>query len=157
MLSSVIRLPRLLSPKRSSNALPTKGSNMHEHERKAFLFTNVVDGRGRKYKFPVVVGAYAGNREIYCVSMRTSAEEIQRTDRRLTRDASRCRSRGSRRRGATEASRATITVRSLNMYPSLRPGVVRSRWAGAGAQQVMNAVTGDVEPVLNVRRRTRKR
>ena len=25
---------------------------IEEHERKAFLFTNVVDGRGRKYKFP---------------------------------------------------------------------------------------------------------
>ena len=35
---------------------------IEEHERKAFLFTNVVDALGRKYKFPVVVGAYAGNR-----------------------------------------------------------------------------------------------
>jgi 4-hydroxy-3-polyprenylbenzoate decarboxylase len=48
-----------------------------EHERRAFLFTNVVDGRGRKYKFPVVVGAYAGNRAIYCVGMRAAAEEVQ--------------------------------------------------------------------------------
>ena len=30
---------------------------IEEHERKAFLFTNVVDARGRRYKFPVVVGA----------------------------------------------------------------------------------------------------
>ena len=51
---------------------------IEEHERKAFLFTNVVDGRGRKYKFPVVVGAYAGNREIYCIGMRARAEEVQR-------------------------------------------------------------------------------
>jgi len=51
---------------------------VEEHERKAFLFTNVVDGRGRRYKFPVVVGAFAGNREIYCIGMRTPAEEVQR-------------------------------------------------------------------------------
>jgi UbiD family decarboxylase len=50
---------------------------VEEHERKAFLFTNVVDGRGRRYKFPVVVGAFAGNREIYCIGMRTPAEEVQ--------------------------------------------------------------------------------
>jgi 4-hydroxy-3-polyprenylbenzoate decarboxylase len=50
---------------------------VEEHERKAFLFTNVVDGRGRRYKFPVVVGAFAGNREIYCVGMRTPAEKVQ--------------------------------------------------------------------------------
>jgi len=33
-----------------------------EGERKAFLFTNIVDGRGRKYDIPVVVGAIAANR-----------------------------------------------------------------------------------------------
>src|SRR5262245_1022780 len=50
---------------------------IEEHERKAFLFTNVVDGRGRKYRFPVVVGAYAGNRAIYCAGMRATAEEVE--------------------------------------------------------------------------------
>jgi 4-hydroxy-3-polyprenylbenzoate decarboxylase len=50
---------------------------IEEHERKAFLFTNVVDGRGRKYRFPVVVGAFAGNRAIYGVGMRAPLEEIQ--------------------------------------------------------------------------------
>ncbi len=50
---------------------------VEEHERKAFLFTHVVDGRGRRYKFPVVVGAFAGNREIYCIGMRTPAEKVQ--------------------------------------------------------------------------------
>ena len=49
-----------------------------ESERKAFLFTNVVDGRGRRYSFPVVVGALAANRAVYCVGMQTSAEKIQR-------------------------------------------------------------------------------
>ncbi len=49
---------------------------IEEHERRAFLFTNVVDGRGRKYAFPVVVGALAANRAIYGVGMRASVEEI---------------------------------------------------------------------------------
>ncbi|HXV12409.1 MAG TPA: UbiD family decarboxylase [Burkholderiales bacterium] len=50
---------------------------VEEHERRAFLFTNVVDARGRRYKFPVVVGAFAGNREIYCIGMRTPADKVQ--------------------------------------------------------------------------------
>jgi 4-hydroxy-3-polyprenylbenzoate decarboxylase len=50
---------------------------IEEGERKAFLFTNVVDGRGRQYAFPVVVGALAANREIYCVGMRCKADEVQ--------------------------------------------------------------------------------
>jgi UbiD family decarboxylase len=48
-----------------------------ESERKAFLFTNVVDARGRRYKFPVVVGALAGNRHIYCLGMKATADEVQ--------------------------------------------------------------------------------
>ena len=50
---------------------------IEEHERKAFLFTNVIDGRGRKYQFPVVVGALAANRAIYSVGMRAPVEDIQ--------------------------------------------------------------------------------
>src|SRR3982750_4606969 len=49
-----------------------------EGERKAFLFTNVLDGRGRRYNFPVVVGAFAANRAVYCVGMQASAEDIQK-------------------------------------------------------------------------------
>jgi 4-hydroxy-3-polyprenylbenzoate decarboxylase len=51
---------------------------IEEHERKAFLFTNVVDGRGRKYKFPVVVGAFAGNQAIYSTGMGAAVEDIQK-------------------------------------------------------------------------------
>ena len=36
-----------------------------EHERKAFLFTNVVDSKGRRYDIPVIVGGLAASREIY--------------------------------------------------------------------------------------------
>jgi len=48
-----------------------------EPERKAFLFTNIRDGRGRKYAMPVVVGAIAANRAIYSIGMRAPVEEIQ--------------------------------------------------------------------------------
>jgi UbiD family decarboxylase len=50
---------------------------LEEAERKAFLFTNIVDGRGRRYSIPVVVGAIAANREIYSVGMGAPVEEIQ--------------------------------------------------------------------------------
>ncbi len=40
-----------------------------ESERKAFLFNNVVDSRGRSYSIPVVVGALAANTRIYAVGM----------------------------------------------------------------------------------------
>ena len=57
---------------------------IEEHERKAFLFTHVTDGRGREYRFPVVVGAFAGNRAIYGVGMRAPLEQIQeRWDRAI--------------------------------------------------------------------------
>ena len=40
-----------------------------EHERKAFLFTNVVDGKGRRYDIPVIVGGMAASEEIYRIGM----------------------------------------------------------------------------------------
>jgi 4-hydroxy-3-polyprenylbenzoate decarboxylase len=48
-----------------------------EGDRKAFLFTNVTDGRGRTYAIPVVVGAIAANRAIYSVGMGVPLAEIQ--------------------------------------------------------------------------------
>ena len=47
-----------------------------EAERKAFLFTRVIDGRGRTYAMPVVVGAIAANRAIYSLGMGVPVEEI---------------------------------------------------------------------------------
>lgn len=47
-----------------------------EDERRAFLFTNVVDGRGRRYDIPVVVGALAASPRIYAVGMGRPIEEI---------------------------------------------------------------------------------
>jgi UbiD family decarboxylase len=49
---------------------------LDEPERKAFLFTNVTDGRGRKYGMPVVVGAIAANRAIYGAGMGVPVEDI---------------------------------------------------------------------------------
>lgn len=40
-----------------------------KEERKAWLFENVVDAKGRQYKFPVAVGALAGAEEIYYLGM----------------------------------------------------------------------------------------
>src|SRR5262249_34080841 len=40
-----------------------------EKDRKAFLFTNIVDAKGRRYDIPVVVGALATNPEIYRIGM----------------------------------------------------------------------------------------
>ncbi len=50
---------------------------LDEADRKAFLFTNITDGLGRKYDMPVVVGAIAANPEIYSVGMRAPLAEIQ--------------------------------------------------------------------------------
>ena len=40
-----------------------------EKDRKAFLFTNIVDSKGRRYDIPVVVGAFATNPEVYRIGM----------------------------------------------------------------------------------------
>jgi len=50
---------------------------IEEAERKAFLFTNIVNAHGRKYAMPVVVGAIAANRAIYSIGMGVPVEEIQ--------------------------------------------------------------------------------
>jgi UbiD family decarboxylase len=49
-----------------------------EADRKAFLFTNIVNAKGRKYDIPVLVGGLAANREIYSVGMGCPVEEIQK-------------------------------------------------------------------------------
>ena len=50
---------------------------MKESERKAFLFTNIHDGRGHKYETPVLVGGLAANREIYSVGMCCPIDDVQ--------------------------------------------------------------------------------
>lgn len=45
-------------------------------ERKAFLFSNVTDSRGRHYEMPVLVAGLAGSRRIYSVGMQCGLAEI---------------------------------------------------------------------------------
>src|SRR5579872_6894036 len=47
-----------------------------EEERRAFLFTNVVDSDGRRYDIPVVVGALAASAKIYAIGMGRAVEDI---------------------------------------------------------------------------------
>jgi UbiD family decarboxylase len=47
-----------------------------EEKRRAFLFTNVIDSKGRKYDIPVVVGALAASPEIYAMGMGRKVEDI---------------------------------------------------------------------------------
>src|SRR5436190_23166089 len=49
---------------------------IEEKDRKAFLFTNVVDSKGRKYDIPVLVGGLAANREIYRLGLGCPFEEM---------------------------------------------------------------------------------
>jgi len=50
-----------------------------EKDRKAFLFKNVVDSKGRRYDIPVAVGALAANREIYRIGMGCPLDKINET------------------------------------------------------------------------------
>lgn len=47
-----------------------------EEERKAFLFENVVDVKGKRYAMPVSVGTLAANTEIYAIGLMCRPEEI---------------------------------------------------------------------------------
>jgi UbiD family decarboxylase len=49
---------------------------MPENERRAFLFTNVVDTKGRRYDMPVVLGALAASPKIYAMGMGKPVNEI---------------------------------------------------------------------------------
>ncbi len=49
---------------------------IEEKDRKAFLFTNVIDSKKRKYDIPVAVGALAANREIYRIGIGCKLDEI---------------------------------------------------------------------------------
>jgi UbiD family decarboxylase len=49
---------------------------IEEKDRKAFLFTNVIDSKGHRYEIPVAVGVLAANREIYRIGIGCKLEEI---------------------------------------------------------------------------------
>jgi UbiD family decarboxylase len=50
-----------------------------EKDRKAFLFTNVTDAKGRHHDIPVAVGVLATNREIYSIGMACDLDKIDET------------------------------------------------------------------------------
>src|SRR5580692_8260903 len=50
---------------------------IEEKDRKAFLFTNVTDNKGRKYDIPVLVGGLAANREVYRIGMGCPFDAIE--------------------------------------------------------------------------------
>lgn len=47
-----------------------------QQERRAFLFENVIDGKGKRFKYPVAVAVHAASREIYAASMMCEPAEI---------------------------------------------------------------------------------
>ena len=47
-----------------------------EQDRKAFLFENVTDSKGRKYQGSVLVGGLAGSTAIYCLGMRCEPDKL---------------------------------------------------------------------------------
>ena len=55
-----------------------------EDERKAFLFTNVIDSKGKHYDIPVIVGGLAANREIYRIGLGCDLDKIEATWARAT-------------------------------------------------------------------------
>ncbi|MGE0629740.1 MAG: UbiD family decarboxylase [Hyphomicrobiaceae bacterium] len=51
-------------------------SDLPEDERKAFLFTNVIDAKGRRYDMPVLLGALAASPRIYAMGMGRAVSDI---------------------------------------------------------------------------------
>src|SRR6201997_2186077 len=49
---------------------------LKDDQRRAFLFTNVIDSAGRRYDIPVAVGALAASPQIYALGMGRSVAEI---------------------------------------------------------------------------------
>lgn len=47
-----------------------------EEQRKAFLFENVIDVKGKKYKMPVLVAGHAASTDVYAIGMMCKPEEI---------------------------------------------------------------------------------
>jgi UbiD family decarboxylase len=47
-----------------------------DKDRKAFLFENVTDSKGKKYDMPFLVTGFAGSRAIYATGLQCKVEEI---------------------------------------------------------------------------------
>ena len=117
---------------------------LDEADRKAFLFTNIVDGRGRRYDMPVVVGALAANPDIYSVGMRRRSTKSRPSG--TTRSPIRSRRGWSTRRSATRSCtkarrcRARATGSTGCRSRSRRPASTR-----APTLTATNVITRDPE------------
>ena len=49
---------------------------LEERQRKAFLFKNVIDTKGKRYSMPVTVGSLAASTEIYSIGLKCEPDEI---------------------------------------------------------------------------------
>ncbi len=49
---------------------------LEEQQRKAFLFENVIDTKGKRYSMPVTVGSLAASTEIYSIGLKCEPDEI---------------------------------------------------------------------------------
>lgn len=49
---------------------------LEEKDRKAVLFENVIDAKGKRYTIPVAAGTHASSKEIYALAMECGPEEI---------------------------------------------------------------------------------
>ena len=109
-----------------------------ESQRKAFLFENVIDSRGRKYDIPVLVGALAGSAEIYALGMGCKLEEIENVwrkalanqvppvavdKRRLPGGRDHRRRAQARRRRARRGCRSRSRRRASTTRPTRRPAI----------------------------------
>ena len=92
-----------------------------EKDRKAFLFTNVTDSKGRKYDIPVLVGGLAANREIYRIGIGCPFEEIDArwVARRSHSPIAAARSSRTRRatRSSSPARSSTSRARASTAFP----------------------------------------
>ena len=52
---------------------------IEERDRKAMMFTNVVDSNGHSYDIPVAIGVMAANREVYSIGMGCPLDEVADT------------------------------------------------------------------------------
>src|SRR6478735_1187744 len=49
---------------------------LDESDRKAFMFENIVDAKGKHYSIPVTLGTLAATTEIYAIGMMCKPDEI---------------------------------------------------------------------------------
>src|ERR1051326_7238126 len=99
-----------------------------EEKRRAFVFSNVTDSKGRKYDIPVVVGALAASPDIYAIGMGRKVEDIGAAwldaIAHPLRPAARCRGR------PPASTRRRISPRPCASAATRKPGC--RTWAPTG-------------------------